>query len=67
MDTAFFKINGKEGFVYSNIFQKEKIQNASLELAPVTIQEFVNPKIDIRVTVVGDEVLLLVLQAKGMV
>ncbi|MFY2154932.1 hypothetical protein ACOSZF_04465 [Cytobacillus firmus] len=65
LDTAFFNINGKEGFVYSNIFQKEKILNANLELAPVTIQEFVYPKIDIRVTVVGDEVFATSITSKG--
>lgn len=56
LDTAFFNIKGKEGFVYSNIFSNEEIRNSSLELAPVTIQEYINPKIDIRVTVVGKDV-----------
>ncbi|WP_071458443.1 hypothetical protein [Bacillus massilinigeriensis] len=56
LDTAFFNIGGNEGFVYSNIIDKKELQEANLKLAPVTIQDYVFPKTDIRVTVVGNEV-----------
>lgn len=56
LDTAIFNINEKEAFIYSNILTKEEIQNSSLELAPVTIQDYIKPKVDIRVTVIGYDV-----------
>ncbi|MCO0597275.1 hypothetical protein NGI46_07305 [Peribacillus butanolivorans] len=65
LDTAFFNIKGKEGFVYSNIFQKKEIQNANLEWAPVTIQDYIYPKTDIRVTVVGNDVFATSITSKG--
>jgi hypothetical protein len=65
LDTAFFNIKGKEGFVYSNILQKEEIQNANLEWAPVVIQEYIYPKTDIRVTVVGNDVFATSITSKG--
>ncbi|MCM3768389.1 hypothetical protein [Neobacillus niacini] len=65
LDTAFFNIKGKEGFVYSNILQKEEIQDANLEWAPVTIQEYIYPKTDIRVTVVGNDVFATSITSKG--
>lgn len=65
LDTAFFNIKGKEGFVYSNIIDKEKLESANLNLAPVTIQEYIHPKIDIRVTVVGHDVFATTITSEG--
>lgn len=65
LDTAFFNISGKEGFVYSNIIGKEKLQNTNLEWAPVTIQDYIYPKTDIRVTVVGNDVYATSITIKG--
>lgn len=56
LDTAFFNIDENEGFVYSNIVDKKELQEANLKWAPITIQDYVSPKTDIRVTVVGNEV-----------
>lgn len=65
LDTAFFRIDGKEGFVYSNIIGKEKLQKANLDWAPVIIQDYIYPKIDIRVTVVGNDVFATNITIKG--
>ncbi|SFL61409.1 RimK-like ATP-grasp domain-containing protein [Gracilibacillus orientalis] len=65
LDTAFFHIEENEGFIYSNIFEKDKIQKANLEWAPVTIQDYVFPKIDIRVTVIEDDVFATSITSNG--
>ncbi|HDR7414567.1 hypothetical protein QRE62_10415 [Bacillus mycoides] len=65
LDTAFFNIEGKEGFVYSNVLGKTEIQDASLELAPVMIQDCIYPKTDIRVTVIGNDVFATSITTKG--
>ncbi|MFE4115799.1 MULTISPECIES: hypothetical protein [Priestia] len=65
LDTAFFYMGEKEGFVYSNILKKDEIENANINLAPITIQELINPKTDIRVTVVGTEVFATAITSKG--
>lgn len=56
LDTAVLRIEDKEAFVYSNKMQGQDIKNSSLELAPVIVQEYIDPKIDVRVTVVGERV-----------
>jgi len=65
LDTAFFNIGGKEGFVYSNILGKKEIQDASLELAPVMIQDYIHPKTDIRVTVIENDVFATSITTNG--
>lgn len=56
LDTAFFNVDGKEGFVYANVLSKKEIQNSNLQLAPIIIQDYISHKVDIRVTVVGQDV-----------
>src|SRR5699024_7341724 len=65
LDTAFFDIDGEEGFIYSNIIDKNELQKANLQWVPVTIQEYIYPKIDIRVTVVHNEVFATDITIKG--
>lgn len=54
LDTAlFFDIeNNKEMFTYSNVVTGAELQEYDLTSAPIFIQEFLNPKIDCRVTYV---------------
>lgn len=69
LDTAFFNMGGdEEGFVYSNIVTKKELQEANLQWAPVTIQDYIYPKTDIRVTVVGNEVFAtgITINGKGL-
>lgn len=42
----------KEMFTYSNVVQGSELQEHDLSLAPIFIQEFLNPKIDCRITYV---------------
>lgn len=53
LDTAILRINNKEAFVYSNIIEGAEINDSNLNIAPIIIQDYITPKIDIRVTVIG--------------
>lgn len=52
LDTALFYDlkNNKEMFTYSNVVKGKELKEYSLKQAPVFIQEFLNPKVDCRVT-----------------
>lgn len=56
IDTLLLRYEEKEAFLYSNIASGEEINSSDLSMSPVVIQDFLNPKIDLRVTVVDNEV-----------
>ena len=56
IDTAVLRIEDNEAFIYSNRIKGYEIKDYDLGIAPVVIQKYINPKIDIRVTVIGDTV-----------
>lgn len=56
IDTAILRIKEKEAFVYSNVVKGNELVQAELSIAPVIIQDYIYPKIDIRVTVIGKTV-----------
>ena len=56
IDTALFCENDTEMFTYSSIVSKQDLNNDILSLAPVFIQEYIYPKIDIRATYVNGKI-----------
>ena len=56
LDTAVLRIEDKEAFVYSNVVKGNELGHAELSIAPVIIQDYLYPKTDIRVTVIGDSI-----------
>ena len=56
LDTAIFNLGKTEAFVYTNSINLQELKDAELSISPVIIQENLSPKIDYRVTVVGDKV-----------
>lgn len=56
LDTAILRIGEKEAFVYSNKLTGAEIKSSSLRLAPIVLQNYIFPKIDVRVTVIGRKV-----------
>lgn len=56
LDTAVLRIEDKEAFVYSNKMQGWEVKEAALGLAPVIVQNYIDPKVDVRITVVGERV-----------
>lgn len=56
LDTAILRIEDKEAFFYSNHVKGWEIRESTLSLAPIILQDYISPKIDIRVTVIGHSV-----------
>ncbi len=56
LDTAIFSNGASESFVYTTIISSDELKNSELSIAPVVIQELLHPKIDYRVTVIGESV-----------
>ena len=56
IDTAIFTVNGKEAFFYTNILESDEYNKFDISLCPIMIQENLQPKIDYRVTVVGEKI-----------
>lgn len=56
LDTPLFYENGQEMFTYTTVISGANISSSSLHIAPVIIQKCINDKVDLRVTVVGDEI-----------
>ncbi len=65
LDTAILKIGDKEGFVYSNVINKKELKNYNLSIAPIVVQEYLYPKIDFRVTVIGEKVYAVKITKNG--
>ena len=56
IDPMVLNEGDEEGFVYTSFVSAQEIQNANLSAGPVTIQEALTPKVDVRVTVIGGNV-----------
>lgn len=52
LDTALFYKDGKEMFTYSTMVKGKELLAAKIELAPIILQEYLSPKLDLRVTFV---------------
>lgn len=59
LDTAVLRVDDREAFIYSNLVTANEIRDSKLALSPVVIQDYIgnkSRKIDIRVTVIEDEI-----------
>lgn len=56
LEPAIFDMDDKQTFIYTNIYDFDELKEYDFSLAPMIIQEAIIPKIDIRVTIIGDEV-----------
>lgn len=56
LDTGVLRIDDKEAFIYSNVVRGQDILDSNLSLSPVILQEYLYPKIDIRVTIIGNKI-----------
>lgn len=54
IDTLLLREGDEQIFAYTTLVEPERIAVEDLHLAPVTIQASLDPKLDLRVTVVGD-------------
>lgn len=65
LDTAFFHDNEVELFTYSTLTCGKEIKRAALRSAPIIIQEYLENKTDIRVTVIGESLLAVSITKDG--
>lgn len=56
LDTALFHDGNCEMFTYSTMVSGHELQDAEIKIAPVIIQEYLSSKIDLRVTVIGEQI-----------
>lgn len=56
LDTVILRQGLQEAFSYTNVLRGEEIRTSDIHIAPIVIQENIEPKTDIRVTVIGDDV-----------
>lgn len=56
LDTPLFYDKGDELFTYTTVLSREEMEKANFSIAPVFIQECISPKVDLRVTIVGDKI-----------
>ena len=64
LDTALFYDlkNNKEMFTYSNVVKDFELKGYNLRQAPVFVQEFLEPKIDCRITFIKDKLFSVKIQ-----
>lgn len=56
IDTIYLGLGEKQAFGYTNVVNKTELTSESLSLAPVFVQQYLEPKVDLRVTVIGKHV-----------
>lgn len=56
LETCLLEVEGKRGFVYTNIVHKDDVRPSNLSTAPVILQELIEPKVDLRITIIGNKV-----------
>ena len=56
LDSGVLRIEDKEAFIYSNKIRGSELTRSYLSSAPLILQDYVSPKIDIRVTVIGRKI-----------
>ncbi|MBL9081829.1 MAG: hypothetical protein JNK76_08500 [Planctomycetales bacterium] len=54
LDGVVLRVNEQEGFIYTHIVTSGELAEGEISSAPIIVQEAIVPKVDIRVTVVGD-------------
>lgn len=56
LEPMMLNIENKDAFIYTNIISSAELMNADISSGPVILQEALVPKVDLRVTVVGNKV-----------
>lgn len=56
LDTALFTIEEKEAFFYTNTIEPQDFNSYDITLFPLIIQDDLEPKIDYRITIAGEDI-----------
>lgn len=65
IDTVYLRENEDALFAYTSIIDSSKLSDENFQQVPSITQEFISPKIDLRVTVVGDSAFAYKILANG--
>lgn len=65
LDTALFYDDGKEMFTYSTMVSGQELLESEIKLAPIILQEYLEFKIDLRVTFVGGQIFPVMITRRG--
>lgn len=65
LDTALFYQGDKELFTYTNVFTGKELMDSKVNTAPIILQEFLDSKIDLRVTVIGKKLFAVKVISNG--
>jgi len=56
IDAAVVNKDGQQGFIYTNFYEFEELSRCSMREVPTIFQKALIPKVDLRVTIIGDTV-----------
>lgn len=56
LDTVVLTSGDSDAFIYTSVVRRDELSDARLSSAPVVLQKLLEPKVDVRVTVVGKKV-----------
>jgi hypothetical protein len=56
IDTLFLRKGTEECFLYTNLLSGKEINNSELNSSPIVVQQLINPKIDLRITIINKKV-----------
>ncbi len=65
LDPVILQKDTEEAFIYTNTVNSEELLKSNISGAPVILQEALIPKVDVRVTVVGDAVFSVDIRQNG--
>ena len=65
LDTVLLREGNDCLFTYSTVEQSQRLCDGEVYDAPLTVQEYIYPKTDIRVTIVGDKLFAVKITSKG--
>jgi len=65
LDTVLLREGNDSLFTYSTVEQPQRLQDEEIYEAPLTVQEYIFPKTDIRATIVGDNIFAVKITSNG--
>lgn len=65
LDTVLLRDNNDSLFTYSTVESASEFTDENISAVPLTVQEYVSPKLDLRVTVIGDKVTAVTITSMG--
>lgn len=65
LDTVLLREGGDCLFAYSTVEDSSELTDANVSSVPLTVQEYVSPKIDVRVTVIGKKITAVKITSSG--